>query len=332
MSKPMIHVSQLSKSYEIHHRDSGILGAIKGLFTKDIEIKMAVNDISFSIEEGESVAYIGGNGAGKSTTIKMLTGILTPTSGQIFVNGISPHRNRIQNAQHVGVVFGQRTQLIWDITPMDTYQLLKHIYEISEIDFKRRLDYFIDELSLQHLLARPVRQLSLGERMRCEFLAAFLHNPKVIYLDEPTIGLDVAVKARIRQFIRDVNREYGTTIILTSHDMSDIEGICNRFMIIDEGKLIYDGNYQNLQKKFGQQRIIELELEHADRFEVPSVFGSFVHRVPSDEGIIKLAFDSEQISASEVSRVVMSLYTVRDMKILEPKIEHIVQHILEKRM
>ena len=330
----MIQVTQLCKRYDIVKKEEGLLGAVKGLFKREIVHKLAVNEIEFTIQDGECVAYIGGNGAGKSTTIKMLTGILTPTSGQVLVNGIIPYENRVENAKQIGVVFGQRTQLLWDIAVIESYELLKYIYRIPEVEFRKRLNFFVEELNLGPLLNIPVRQLSLGQRIRCEFLASFLHNPKTVYLDEPTIGLDVAVKARIRQFIKDMNEQHGTTIILTSHDMEDIEDICNRLIIIDEGKIIYDGNMNHIKKRFGQQRILHLELKHPDRFQLPAVFGSLVQVVTSDESsnTIDLSFDQERISAAEVISVMMGLYEVNDLTISEPKIETIVREILTKGM
>lgn len=265
----MIEVRNLSKTYQIAKRKPGLRGAIRGLFKREYETKRAVDNISLSIGEGEMVGYIGANGAGKSTTIKMLSGILTPSSGEVRVNGIVPYRERQRNARQIGAVFGQRTQLFWDIPVRESYDLLRHIYEVPEDQYKKRLQLFVEVLHLEPLLGIPVRQLSLGQKMRCELAAAFLHNPAVVYLDEPTIGLDVAVKTRIRDFIKEMNRLQGTTVLLTTHDMQDIEEICNRIVIIDEGKILYDGDLQSIKQRFGQKRVIHFEVEGTSSFVLP---------------------------------------------------------------
>ena len=221
----MIRVENLTKEFKINKKYPGFKGAIKSFFSTEYITKRAVDDISFEINDGEIVGYIGANGAGKSTTIKMMTGILTPTNGIVTVNGIVPYENREKNAKNIGVVFGQKTQLWWDLPISETFSLLKDIYDISDNDFEERMNFFKKVLGLEEFFLNPVRTLSLGQRMRADLAAALIHNPKVIYLDEPTIGLDVVVKESVRKAIKEINKKYGTTIILTTHDLNDIEEI-----------------------------------------------------------------------------------------------------------
>ncbi|MFD1739658.1 ATP-binding cassette domain-containing protein [Bacillus salitolerans] len=330
----MITVKDLQKEYKIVKRDPGLKGAVKSLFNRKYERKQAVKGISFSIEPGETVAYIGANGAGKSTTIKMLTGILTPTYGVVTVNGIVPYENRQKNAKNIGAVFGQRTQLFWDIPVRESFDLLKHIYEVSEEEFQETLQMFTDVLQLEPLLGIPVRQLSLGQKMRCELAAAFLHRPKVVYLDEPTIGLDVAVKVRIRKFIREMNERWGTTVLLTTHDMQDIEEICDRIIIIDEGTILYDGELASIKRRFGQKRVIHFDMVQRDKFFLPELLAGKVDVLPVTEGEenkVSLSFDSDEVSSSIVISTMMNTFEVQDLSISDPKIETIVEEIFNKR-
>lgn len=246
----MIEVNHISKEFVSPKKYPGLKGAIKGLFSKEKVIKKAVDDISFQIQDGEIVGYIGSNGAGKSTTIKMMTGILTPTTGNCIVNGVDPNKKRKENAQNIGVVFGQRTQLWWDLPLSESFTILKEIYNVSEEEYKKQMEFFNEVLELSEFFDRPVRNLSLGQRMRADLGAALLHNPKVLYLDEPTIGLDVLVKDNIRKAIKEINEKYHTTVILTTHDIGDIEELCDRIIIIDEGKKIYDGGIEELKASY----------------------------------------------------------------------------------
>ena len=243
----MIRVENLTKEFKINKKYPGFKGAIKSFFSTEYITKRAVDDISFEINDGEIVGYIGANGAGKSTTIKMMTGILTPTNGIVTVNGIVPYENREKNAKNIGVVFGQKTQLWWDLPISETFSLLKDIYDISDNDFEERMNFLKKVLGLEEFFLNPVRTLSLGQRMRADLAAALIHNPKVIYLDEPTIGLDVVVKESVRKAIKEINKKYGTTIILTTHDLNDIEELCSRIIIIDKGKKIYDGEIEGVK-------------------------------------------------------------------------------------
>lgn len=252
-----IEVENLRKEFKSYSSRSGLVGAFRDLFTRNYKIIRAVNDISFTVKQGEMVGYIGENGAGKSTTIKMLTGILTPTSGKVIVNGMNPHKEREAFVRTIGVVFGQRSQLWWDIAVQESFRLLKKVYRVSDEDYKEHMDHVIETLDIGPLLDKPVRKLSLGQRMRCELAAALIHNPPLLFLDEPTIGLDVLVKLKIRQFLKEINEKYNTTILLTTHDISDIEALCERVIMLDEGKIIYDGSLQKLKENWGEGKQIQ---------------------------------------------------------------------------
>lgn len=328
----MIQVRGLKKEYKIVKRDPGLLGAMKALFKREYEVKSAVRGVDFTIQKGEMVGYIGANGAGKSTTIKMLTGILTPSEGEVRVSGLIPYKSRVENAKNIGAVFGQRTQLFWDIPVRESFELLKHIYEVPEEQFQNTLRTFKEVLNLEPLLSMPVRQLSLGQKMRCELAAAFLHRPAVVYLDEPTIGLDVAVKVKIRKFIKEMNYLYGTTVILTTHDMQDIEEICNRIIIIDEGQIIFDGDLSSIKKKFNQKRVIHFEMLRVQTFELPpELLGKVDILLNEGEGNrVSLTFHQEVISSSLVISAVLGQYEVVDLTITDPKIETIVEDIYNR--
>ena len=248
----IIEVNNLVKKYKIIEKEEGLKGYFKHLIKPKYREFKAVDEISFTIEEGELVGYIGENGAGKSTTIKMLTGLLTPTSGNVIVNGIVPNEKRMQNNKNIGAVFGQKTQLWWDLPVIESFKLIKKMYEIPEEEYKKNLKKFTEILNLEDLLEKQVKNLSLGQKMRCEIAATFLHNPKIVYLDEPTIGLDVFVKENIRKFIKDINKEKKTTVILTTHDLKDIEDVCNRIILLDKGQIIYDGSKQKFKDIYGK--------------------------------------------------------------------------------
>lgn len=246
--RKMIEVKDICKSYKVAKRDAGFRAACKSLFHKKYERIQALDRISFSIKEGEMVGYIGPNGAGKSSTIKILSGILTPDSGSCTVDGRIPWKNRISHVRQIGVVFGQRSQLWWDVPVIDSYELLKDIYRIPEAVYQESLEELVTLLNLQELLKTPVRQLSLGQRMRCELAASLLHNPKILFLDEPTIGLDAVSKLAVREFILERNQTHKTTVILTTHDMQDIEALTNRIILIGKGKILLDGSVSLLQQ------------------------------------------------------------------------------------
>src|SRR3954453_3609523 len=257
--KNAIVVEGLRKEFKAYSSRTGLKGAFRDLFTRNYKVVPAVNDINFSVKKGEMVGYIGENGAGKSTTIKMLTGILTPTSGEIIVNGMNPHKERERFVQTIGVVFGQRSQLWWDIAVQESFRLLKKVYKVSDEQYDQHMNHVIKTLDIEPLLDKPVRKLSLGQRMRCELAAALIHNPPLLFLDEPTIGLDVLVKLKIRKFLKEINEKYNTTILLTTHDLSDIEALCERVVMLDEGSIIYDGSLQKLQAQAVEGKQVEFE-------------------------------------------------------------------------
>lgn len=326
----MIEVKNISKYYRLFEREPGLRGAIRALFKRKYIKKTAVDNISFHIPKGEIVGYIGSNGAGKSTTIKMISGILTPDAGEVVVGGIIPYKNRTKNAKNIGAVFGQRTQLFWDIPVQESLQLLKHIYEIPEEAYQRNIKKFKEVLDLEPLLPIPVRQLSLGQKMRCELAAAFLHNPSVVYLDEPTIGLDASVKIKIREFIKQMNREHETTIILTTHDMQDIEELCNRIIIIDKGTIIYDGSLIELKKTTKYNRTVKLELEESmEDFVVPVSLQDYVLKEMADSQLL-LHFNNQDINGSQIISEVMKHHVIKDFTVTEPGIDKVVQEIYER--
>jgi ABC-2 type transport system ATP-binding protein len=326
----LIEVDSLTKNFRQAIKDPGLAGAVKHLFTQKYKEKLAVDHINFSINAGDSVAYVGPNGAGKSTTIKMLTGILVPTSGSVTVDGLIPHKNRIENAKKIGVVFGQRTQLWFDIPIIESFSLLKDIYEIPPAVYSENMDYFTELLGLDEFLQLPTRKLSLGQRMRADLAAALLHNPKIVYLDEPTIGLDVSIKIKIRKFIKQINTEKGTTILLTTHDLEDIEDICRRLVIIDHGRIIFDGELQSVKDMFARERTIHFQVR-----EPAASLGNIVSDLPGisveaeDELQFSVRFDRFQIPAGEVLSQVMKHAEVVDFRIDEPKIEHVIRKVYE---
>lgn len=254
----LIEARGLSKEFKIFRRREGVIGAFKDLFVREYKILKAVDEIDFLVNKGEMVGYIGANGAGKSTTIKMLTGILVPSAGEVLVDGYIPYKDRETYTKRIGVVFGQRTQLWWDIAVIESFKLLRRVYGVSKQDYEARLKMFDDLLELNDFLHLPVRKLSLGQRMRCDLVAALMHNPAILFLDEPTIGLDVLAKAKIREFLKEINREYNTTVILTTHDMGDIEALCPRVAIIDKGKMLYDGSVDSLYARCGHDKLEEI--------------------------------------------------------------------------
>src|SRR6266700_2957025 len=263
---PLISVRSLSKHFRTFHRREGVWGGIVNLFHREYRTVKAVDQISFDIEPGEMVGYIGPNGAGKSTTIKMLTGILVPSSGELHSNGFVPWRQRTSYVKTIGVVFGQRTQLWWDIAVIESFKLLRRIYDVSQRDFDERMEKFNQILGIKDYLHTPVRKLSLGERMRCDLAAALLHNPPLLFLDEPTIGLDVVAKDHIREFLKEVNRTEGTTVLLTTHDLSDIEELCKRIIIIDKGRVLFDGQLAEMKGRLAKYNQVKFFLK--DRAQV----------------------------------------------------------------
>ncbi len=330
----LIEIRGLTKHFKVSHKPPGLLGAVKHLVRPSYVEKVAIDHIDLSIETGESVAYVGPNGAGKSTTIKVLTGIIAPTSGDIHVAGLVPFRERIENAYNIGVVFGQRTQLWWDIPVQESLRLLGDIYEIPEQKFAHNLAEMVDLLELEPLLRIAARQLSLGQRMRCDLAAALLHSPQILFLDEPTIGLDVAVKNRIRQFIKRINKEQHTTILLTSHDLGDIEDLCTRLVMIDNGRIVFDGSLLDIQHRFGYGRVIHLILSE-EQPQALEMAGEALSDIPSlsisqpEAYKLSVQFNANQITASALVPRLLSILPVNDLSIEEPGIEGIIRQLYE---
>jgi len=328
MVTAIVAVDDLAKEFRTFERREGLLGAFVDLFRRQYRTLRAVDRIRFDIQPGEMVGYIGPNGAGKSTTIKMLTGILVPTTGAIRANGFVPWKERSEYTKTIGVVFGQRTQLWWDIAVVESFQLLKKIYGVSDADYQARMRQFDEILSLGRYLRTPVRKLSLGERMRCDVAAALLHNPPLLFLDEPTIGLDIVAKENIRKFLQQVNREFGTTMLLTTHDLTDIEELCARLMIIDHGRLLFDGGLADLKKQLWRDAAVRAELrdrDQADRLFDVDLPGVRCERL--DELNCRLQFAREKWSAADVIRHVVNAVEVRDIVIEEQSIEEVVKRI-----
>jgi ABC-2 type transport system ATP-binding protein len=324
----LIYVHELCKHFRTFKRREGVWGSIQNLFVRDYRTVAAVDRVSFSIERGEMVGYIGPNGAGKSTSIKMLTGILVPTSGELRVNGFVPFKQRRQYVKSIGVVFGQRTQLWWDIAVVESFKLLRRIYDVSQRDFDARMERFDEILSIRDYLYTPVRKLSLGERMRCDLAAALLHNPPLLFLDEPTIGLDVVAKDQIRRFLRAINREFQTTVLLTTHDLDDIEELCRRIMIIDRGTLLYDGPLAHLKERLLRTKQIKFVLKDRAQLSGIEMFsrdGLELEQV--DELTCRIRFDRTKVATADLIRRILATVEVRDLLIEDEPIEEVVKRI-----
>jgi len=320
---PIIETADLRKVFRSIKRRPGIGGAIAALFSREYEETAAVDGVTMALEAGELVGYLGPNGAGKSTTIKMLTGILVPTSGTVRVAGLVPHRQRLENAANIGVVFGQRSQLYWDLPLRESFALLRSIYDVPYDRYRQNLAHFASILDLESFMDTPVRQLSLGERMRGDFAAAMLHDPKIVYLDEPTIGLDVVAKEAVREFIAQASRERGTTIILTTHDLADIERLARRVILIDGGTIIFDGPLERLRSEYGTHRTLVVTL--ADSY--PDVRVEGAHLESREGNVVRLRFDRRRTSAETLIRRAMEDYAISDLAIIEPDIDSIVRRI-----
>ncbi len=265
-NEPAIVMEHVSKNFKVLNRREGLSGSIKDLFSRDYKTLQAVSDVSLSIEKGEIIGYLGPNGAGKSTTIKMMTGVLEPSEGKILVNGVVPYQNRTRNSEQIGVVFGQRSQLWWSLPLIESFNLLRDIYLVPQKEYEDMLSLYRSLVDLEPILHKPVRQMSLGQRTLSDILAAFLHNPAIVFLDEPTIGLDVAMKSKIRDLILGLNAQKKTTVILTTHDMGDVDALCKRIVIIDKGKKIYDNDMEHLKTFFGSYRTLRMRLDGEDEW------------------------------------------------------------------
>lgn len=308
----IIMVQGIRKYYKIAKRDKGLSASLQYLFNRKYEIKKAVDEVSFSIKRGEIVGFIGPNGAGKSTTIKILSGILYPDAGDVKIKGFIPYRQRKQYVKHIGVVFGQKSQLNWDLPLIESFELMKFIYRIPQKKYEENLKLFTELLDMADFINQPVRQLSLGQRMRGDIVAALLHSPEIVFLDEPTIGLDVVAKEKIREFIRYINEEEQTTIIFTTHDMQDIEKVCNRLIIIDQGKKIYDGSIGQIKNRYANSKTIEILLEN-DEKEIQT-------------------FDLNEAPLNTVMENLFAQKNIKDISICEPEIDGIIRDIYEGRV
>ncbi|HEP7657961.1 TPA: ATP-binding cassette domain-containing protein [Streptococcus pyogenes] len=328
----MIEVSHLQKNFSKTIKEPGLKGALKSFVHPQREIFEAVKDLSFEVPKGQILGFIGANGAGKSTTIKMLTGILKPTSGYCRINGKIPQDNRQDYVKDIGVVFGQRTQLWWDLALQETYAVLKEIYDVPEKDFRKRMDFLNEVLELNEFIKDPVRTLSLGQRMRADIAASLLHNPKVLFLDEPTIGLDVSVKDNIRRAITQINQEEETTILLTTHDLSDIEQLCDRIIMIDKGQEIFDGTVTQLKQTFGKMKSLSFELEAGQEEVVSQFLGLPNITVERHELTLEIQYDSSRYQTADVIQRTMADFVVRDLKMTDADIEDIIRRFYRKEL
>jgi ABC-2 type transport system ATP-binding protein len=327
---PIIQATNLQKEFRRPKRIDGPFGGLRTFFTRDFDVTRAVDDVSFSIDEGELVGYLGSNGAGKSTTIKMLSGILVPSGGNVTVAGITPWQDRERNALNIGVVFGQRTQLWWDLPLRDSLQIIGKLYRLDETRYRANLGKMTELLDLGPFLNTPVRQLSLGQRMRGDLAAAMLYEPRILYLDEPTVGLDVVAKERMRQFVEQVNREAGTTIMLTTHDLADVERLCKRIVFIDKGRVLFDGAVTDLKRRYAPYRELNVTLApngSMDEHLSLDLLGAEI--VSREEGRLVVRFDPEHVPVTDVIPAVMGRFAVTDIAIVEPALEGVVREIVE---
>ncbi|MCD8026414.1 MAG: ATP-binding cassette domain-containing protein [Clostridiales bacterium] len=331
----MIYVENLRKEFKKTVKEPGIKGSIKSFFKPQKEIIEVVKDISFEAEEGEILGFIGPNGAGKSTVIKMLTGILTPTSGSCIINGQNPQKNRKQYVKEIGVVFGQRTQLWWDLPLTETYTVLKEIYEVEDSAFKKRMDFLNEVLELEDFIKSPIRTLSLGQRMRADIAASLLHSPKVLFLDEPTIGLDVVVKDNIRRAITKINAEENTTVVLTTHDLEDIELLSKRIVMIDKGSKVFDGKISDLKSKYGQMRELAFVSDNQNVFDILDYQSKF--KISDDDLIAekdglshKVRFNSDAVPVGDMLAYTLSKIDVKDINVKDADIEEIIRRLYKE--
>lgn len=321
----MIELRNVNKSFKVSKRNAGFVEAAKALFNRTYEVVEALKDISFKISEGEIVGYIGPNGAGKSSTVKIMSGILTPENGYCQINGIVPWKNRKEHVKKIGVVFGQRSQLWWDVPVIDSFELLKNIYDIPQNIYKNNLEELTEQLNLKEILKTPVRQLSLGQRMRCEIAASLIHSPQILFLDEPTIGLDAVSKIAVREFIKKINREKNTTVILTTHDMQDIEALTNRIILIGKGRILLDGNLQDLKKKYSKYKDIIIDFTG----ESLNLCNGLKFK-ESYKGRATIEVDTDIIDVSSAISFLSQQIVVNDISILGASIEEIVVNLYEE--
>ena len=328
----IIELKNVTKEFKVLNRHEGLKGSIKDLFSRDYKIVRAVDNINLDVTQGEIVGFLGPNGAGKSTTIKMMTGVLEPSDGQLIINNRVPYKDRTKNSQEIGVVFGQRSQLWWALPLVESFKLLKDIYQISDEDYNDMLELYGSMVDLEPLLHKPVRQMSLGQRTLSDILAAFLHNPKVVFLDEPTIGLDVAMKSKIREMILGLNKKKNTTVILTTHDMGDVDALCHRIVIIDKGKMLYDNDIDHLKKFFGAYRTLKIRLREDVEKTSASLskeLASYGVSVSHDDTWISILVNEEKTRVMKVLEVIQESHNVRDMQLEEISTEEVIKKIYE---
>ena len=316
----MIDVKNLSKDYTIKRKGAGLSGALKGLMTRNTDVIHAVKNLSFHIDKGEIVGFIGPNGAGKSTTIKMMSGILTPTSGSVLIDGEDITKHRKEVVRNIGVVFGQRTQLNWDLRLGETFELLKHIYRIGQTDYDKTLDVMNDILGIKELIDKPVRQMSLGQRVKGDLVASMLHSPKVLFLDEPTIGLDVSAKYSLRKFIKEINQVRKTTVILTTHDLGDIQELCERLIIINHGEMMEDGNLKEITDRIAPYKT--LVVEYYDE-EAPS--HDKCEMIGHEGNVARYRFAKSDITAADIIADLSARKSLKDVSIEEAGIDDIIK-------
>lgn len=333
----LIEIEELEKHFKVLNRQEGLLGSIKDLFSGDYRQVKAVDRISLSIDEGEIVGFLGPNGAGKSTTIKMMVGALMPTSGRICIDGFVPFKDRRKYVKQIGVVLGQRSQLWWDIPVIESFKVLKEIYEVSNKDYAENMELFHGLIDIKNILRTPVRNLSLGQRTLSDILAAFLHKPKVIFLDEPTIGLDVSIKNKIRTLIKQLNEINKTTVILTSHDVGDVEALCDRIIMIDKGRILYDGETGKFHQRFSAYRTLKVQLDGsfqpggklADIINAELLTATRIIAKEKDDQWIDISFNEDEIPMMDVLRCVLGLTKTVDIKIEEIKMEDLIRKSYE---
>lgn len=331
----MIQVEHINKTFQVARRNSGMSEAFKALFHKKQEYVKALSDISFTIGDGEMVGYIGPNGAGKSSTIKILSGILTPDSGGCIINGRTPWKNRIEHVRDIGVVFGQRSQLWWDVPVIDSFELLRDIYKVPQHKYKENLGELVTLLNLQEIIKTPTRQLSLGQRMRCEIAASLLHNPSILFLDEPTIGLDAVSKIAVRNFILDINKKHNTTVILTTHDMQDIEALTKRIILIGKGKILMDGDLTDMKKQFGgyKKLIVEYSGKELNLCEGMHLISNDYSKDAKEQiinGHAIIELDSDHIPISDAIAILAAQVDLKDISVSGSSIDEVVVELYKQ--
>ncbi|HGC7810170.1 TPA: ATP-binding cassette domain-containing protein [Streptococcus agalactiae] len=328
----MIEVSHLQKNFIKTVKAPGLKGAFKSFLRPEKHTFEAVKDLTFDVPKGQILGFIGANGAGKSTTIKMLTGILKPTSGFCRIDGKLPQENRQNYVKDIGVVFGQRTQLWWDLALQETYTVLKEIYDVPDKEFRKRMAFLNEVLELNDFIKDPVRTLSLGQRMRADIAASLLHNPKVLFLDEPTIGLDVSVKDNIRRAITQINQEEETTILLTTHDLSDIEQLCHRIFMIDRGQEIFDGTVSQLKETFGKMKTLSFDLRPGQEHISSSLIGKSEINIKRNDLVLDIQYDSSRYQTADIIQQTLADFSVRDLKMTDADIEDIIRRFYRNEL